>query len=83
MALFAFVVRNHCPDYVEPVRQILLDNRPDWAKHSLFVETVAHFSGALGVVSWVFAKPMVEQDRLKVLAVDGMKPRRRAWAAIV
>jgi len=78
----AFVIRKHCPDYVEPVRHILLDNRPDWAKHSLFVdtdekivETVARFSGALGVVSWVFAKPMVEQGQLKVLAVDGIKPQ--------
>lgn len=75
----AFVIRNHCPDYVEPVRQILLDNQPNWARHSLFVdtdekivETVARFPGALGVVSWVFAKPLVEQGQLKLLAVDGM-----------
>lgn len=77
----ALVVRRHCPDYFEPVRQLLLANRPDWSPRGLFVERdeqitdmVSRYTGGLGMVSWVFAKPLVEAGRLKVLAVDGAAP---------
>jgi phosphate transport system substrate-binding protein len=77
----ALVVRKHCPDYFEPVRHLLLANRPDWTPRGLFVERdeqivdlVSRYAGATGVVSWVFAKPLVEAGKLKVLAVDGAKP---------
>lgn len=77
----ALVVRRHCPDYFEPVRQLLLDNRPEWSPRGLFVERdeqitelVSRYQGGLGLVSWVFAKPLVEAGRLKVLRVDGAAP---------
>jgi phosphate transport system substrate-binding protein len=77
----ALVVRRHCLDYFEPVRQLLLDNRPLWSARALFVDTdeqlvdtASRFRNSLGLVSWVFARPLVEQGRLKVLAVDGVKP---------
>ncbi len=77
----ALVARKHCPDYFEPVRQLLLDNRPDWSPQGLFVDRdeqivdlVARYEGGLGLVSWVFAKPLVEAGRLKVLRVDGVAP---------
>ncbi len=77
----ALVVRKHCPDYFEPVRKLLLDNRPDWAPRGLFVDRdeqivdlAARFEGALGLVSWTFAKPLVEAGRLKVLKVNGVAP---------
>jgi phosphate transport system substrate-binding protein len=38
------------------------------------VDTVARYSGAMGLVSWVFAKPLVEAKRLRVLAVEGVGP---------
>jgi phosphate transport system substrate-binding protein len=81
----ALVVRKHCPDYFEPVRQLLLDNRPDWAPRGLFVDRdeqivdlAARFEGALGLVSWTFAKPLVEAGRLKVLKVNGVAPSATA-----
>jgi len=77
----ALVVRKHCPDYFEPVRQLLLDNHPGWTPRGLFVERdeqivdiVSRYRGGLGLVSWVFAKPLVEAGRLKVLKVDGALP---------
>jgi phosphate transport system substrate-binding protein len=87
----ALVIRKHCPDYLEPVRDILLKNRPDWSPKGLFVDTdeqivdtVSRFAGGLGVVSWVFARPLAEAGRLKVLALDGVTPaegirRRRGY----
>ncbi|MBI4740419.1 MAG: substrate-binding domain-containing protein [Betaproteobacteria bacterium] len=79
----AQVVRRHCPDYVEPVRAALLDNRPDWSGKALFVDTdeqivdlVSRFPAGLGVVSWVFARPLVEAGKLRLLALDGLKPDR-------
>lgn len=87
----ALVIRKHCPDYLEPVRDVLLKNRPDWSPKGLFVDTdeqivdtVSRFAGGLGVVSWVFAKPLVEAGRLRVLALDGVTPadgirRRRGY----
>lgn len=77
----AQVVRRHCPDYVEPVRVALLDNRPEWSSKALFVDTdeqivdlVARFPAGLGVVSWVFARPLVENGNLRLLALDGYRP---------
>lgn len=79
----AQVVRRHCPDYVEPVRAALLDTLPDWSGKALFVDTdeqivdlVSRFPAALGVVSWVFARPLVEAGQLRVLSLDGRLPRR-------
>jgi len=79
----AQVVRKHCPDYVEPVRAALLDNRPDWSGKALFVDTdeqivdlVSRFEAGLGVVSWVFARPLVESGKLRLLALDGKRPDR-------
>jgi len=75
----ALVLRKHCPDYFEPVRRLLLADRPDWTPRGLFVERdeqivdlVSRYEGGLGLVSWVFAKPLVEAGRLKVLKVDGV-----------
>lgn len=79
----AQVVRKHCPDYVEPVRAALLANRDAWSGKALFVDTdeqivdlVARFPAGLGVVSWVFARPLVESGKLKLLALDGLRPDR-------
>lgn len=79
----ALVVRRHCPDYFEPVRQLLLDGRPDWSPRALWVETdqqlietVARFPGAIGFVSRVFAEPLIASGRLKPLAIDGVVPSR-------
>jgi len=84
----ALVVRNHCPDYLEPVRDLLLNNKPDWSPKGLFVErdeqiieAVARYPGSLGLVSWVFAKPLAEAGKLKVLRVDGVQPGARAVRA--
>jgi len=81
----ALVARKHCPDYFEPVRQLLLNNRPDWTPRGLFVDRdeqivdlAARFEGALGLVSWAFAKPLVEAGRLKVLKVNGVAPSAAA-----
>ncbi|MDP1651714.1 MAG: substrate-binding domain-containing protein [Rhodocyclaceae bacterium] len=79
----AQVVRKHCPAYVEPVRAALLDNRPDWSGKALFVDTdeqivnmVSRFPAGLGVVSWVFARPLVESGQLRLLALDSLRPDR-------
>ncbi len=79
----AQVVRKHCPDYVEPVRAALLGNRDEWSGKALFVDTdeqivdmVSRFPAALGVVSWVFARPLVEAGKLSLLALDGLRPDR-------
>lgn len=79
----AQVVRRHCPEYVEPVRAALLDNRPDWSGKALFVDTdeqivdlVSRFPAGLGVVSWVFARPLVAAGKLRLLALDGRRPDR-------
>lgn len=75
------VIRKHCPDYLEPVRDILLANRPDWSPKGLFVDTdrqivdlVARFPGAVGIVSWVFVREMAAAGKLKALALDGVTP---------
>lgn len=81
----ALVVRKHCPDYFEPVRHLLLNNHPDWTPRGLFVDRdeqivdlAARYEGALGLVSWAFAKPLVETGRLKVLKVNGVAPSAAA-----
>jgi phosphate transport system substrate-binding protein len=77
----ALVVRRHCPDYFEPVRDALLKNRPEWNPRGIFVDTdeqivdtVSRFAAGVGIVSWVFARPLVAAGRLKVLALDGLTP---------
>lgn len=77
----AQVVRRHCPDYTEPVRQMLLGDRAEWSERSLFVDTdeqivnlVSRFPRSIGVVSWVFARPLVERRQLRALAVEGRRP---------
>ncbi|MCA1925131.1 MAG: substrate-binding domain-containing protein [Thiobacillus sp.] len=77
----ALVARKHCPDYFEPVRHLLLDNRPTWSARGIYVDTdeqitdtVSRYPAALGLVSWVFVKPLAESGRLRVLAVDGRHP---------
>lgn len=79
------VVRNHCPDYMEPVRDLLLDNRPDWSSHALFietdqqlVETVARYPGAVGVVSRALALPYLKSGQLRAVTVNGVAPEREA-----
>ncbi|GAB4213573.1 MAG: hypothetical protein Fur007_08020 [Rhodoferax sp.] len=75
----ALVVRQHCPDYVEPVRSILLANQRRWSARGLFVQTdekiaqtCAAFESALGIVSWVYARPLVEAGALKLLRLNGV-----------
>jgi hypothetical protein len=77
----ALVVHDHCPNYVEPVRQLLLDNKARWSKQALFVktdqkhlETVARFESSIGINSWILAEPMVRAGELKVLTLDGVAP---------
>ena len=77
----AMVVRRHCPDYREPVRTLLLDPHQYWSPRALFVDdepplldTVASFPSAIGVASWVYAKPLVEAGKVKLVAVDGVLP---------
>lgn len=82
------VVRRHCPDYLEPVRGLLLDNRPDWSPRALFVETdqqlletVLRYPGAVGVVSRALALPYLKVGQLRALRVDGVAPQREAVEA--
>jgi len=65
------------------VRAALLDNRSDWSGKALFVDTdeqivdlVSRFPAGLGAVSWVFARPLVESGKLRLLALDGHRPDR-------
>jgi phosphate transport system substrate-binding protein len=77
----ALVARKHCHDYFEPVRRLLLDNQPLWSERGIYVDTdeqitdtVSRYPAALGVVSWVFAQPLVQAGKLKLLAIDGHWP---------
>lgn len=77
----ALVARKHCPDYFEPVRELIIGRSVDWSPRGLFVERdeqitelVSRFPGSLGIVSYVFAKPLVEAGRLRLLAVNGVRP---------
>ncbi|RMG38402.1 MAG: phosphate ABC transporter substrate-binding protein [Gammaproteobacteria bacterium] len=84
----ALVVRRHCPDKLEPVRDLLLAGRPAWSPRSLWVDTdqqlvdtVARFPGAIGLVSRVLAAPMLATGRLRALHVDGAPPTPAAIRA--
>lgn len=77
----AFIVHNHCPPYLEPVRTILLNGGKTWSKHAMRSNTdtdhlrhLARFRPSLGVNSWVLAAPFVKRGQLKVLSVDGVIP---------
>lgn len=79
----ALVLRQHCPDFQEPVRRALLgqDSPRDWPVHPIFVDrdeqivqTVARFEGAIGVVSLVFARPEIDAGRVRLLTLDHVRP---------
>lgn len=77
----ALVARKHCPTYFEPIRDLLLDNRPLWSARGIYVDTdeqitdtVSRYPAALGLVSWVFVQPLVASGQLRVLSVDGHLP---------
>lgn len=77
----ALVLHDHCPDYVEPARRMLLGQRLNWSRDALVVktdqkhlDTVARFESAVGINSWILAEPYVRSGRLKVLSVDGVAP---------
>ena len=81
-------MHRHCPDKYEPVRQLLLDGRPEWSPRSLWIETdqqlidtVSRFPGAIGFVSCVFAQPLMASGHLKALNIDGVPPERIAVEA--
>lgn len=81
----AFIVHNHCPPYLEPVRTILLNGGNSWSKHAMRSNTdtdhlrhLARFRPSLGVNSWVLAAPYVKRGELKVLSVDGVMPTVRS-----
>lgn len=77
----ALVLHDHCPDYIEPARRMLLGDRLSWSRDALYVktdqkhlDTVARFESAVGLNSWVLAEPYVAAGKLKLLAVDGVAP---------
>lgn len=77
----ALVLHDHCPDYLEPARRMLLGDRLNWSRDALYVktdqkhlDTVARFESAVGVNSWILAEPYVRAGRLKLIAVDAMLP---------
>ncbi len=77
----AFIVQNHCPPYLEPVRNTLLNEGKPWSRYAMRSKTdsdhlrhLARFSHSLGVDSWVLAAPYVKAGQLKVLSVDGIMP---------
>ncbi len=81
----AFIVHNHCPSYLEPVRTTLLDGGKTWSKHAMHSNTdtdhlrhLARFRPSLGVDSWVLAAPYVKRGQLKVMSVDGVMPSVRS-----
>jgi phosphate transport system substrate-binding protein len=80
----SLVVHDHCPDYLEPMRQTLLGDKPIWSSQAMQVktdqkhlETVARFPGAVGVNSWILAEPFVRSGQLKLLRLDGVEPTLR------
>lgn len=79
----ALVLRQHCPEFQEPVRHALLghDNPGHWPTHPIFVDrdeqivqTVARFEGAIGVVSLVFARPELAAGRVRLLTLNRVRP---------
>jgi phosphate transport system substrate-binding protein len=80
-----FIVHNHCPPYLEPVRTVLLNGGKIWSKHAMRSNTdsdhlrhLVRFRPTLGVDSWVLAAPYVKKGQLKVLSVDGVMPSVRS-----
>lgn len=82
----ALVLRQHCPEFREPVREALLGPaRETWPGHPILVErdeqivqTVARFAGAVGVVSLVFAREEAAAGRIRLLALNGVRPQPAA-----
>lgn len=77
----ALVVNDHCPDYAEPVREMMLNSQGGWSINALFaktdqkhLETLMRFDSAIGINSWILGAPLVAAGRLKRLAVDGVMP---------
>ncbi|MFP5399025.1 MAG: substrate-binding domain-containing protein [Gammaproteobacteria bacterium] len=75
------VVHDHCPDYIEPARDLLLKNRPEWSRRALFAKTdqkhldlLMRFDLSIGVNSWILAEPLVAAGKLKRLTIDGVQP---------
>jgi phosphate transport system substrate-binding protein len=84
----ALVVRRHCEDYQEPVETQLTGPRDAWSRQAIFVntdlelvDTVSRFQAGVGVVSWVFAEPLVSAGRLRLLAVEGAEASLEELAA--
>ncbi len=76
----ALVVDRHCPDFMEPVRQVLLNGDSYPTKNVLtanndqdMLRTVGRFRSSIAINSWVIAAPFVEQGILKDLAVNGIR----------
>lgn len=78
----ALVVHDHCPDYLEPVRELVATPVPGrGTPQTLFAKTdqkhlelLERFEFTLGINSWVLAEPLVAAGRLKRIAVDGVVP---------
>ncbi|MDD3447782.1 MAG: phosphate ABC transporter substrate-binding protein [Gammaproteobacteria bacterium] len=77
----ALVIHRHCDTYFEPVRELLVRGNENWSPQALEAPTdddhlsaVGRFRTAIGVNSWVLARPLVEAGLLKVLNVDGKLP---------
>ncbi|MBW6477752.1 MAG: substrate-binding domain-containing protein, partial [Chromatiales bacterium] len=84
----ALVYRDHCPEYFEPVRALILGNRQAWSPRGMkvdtdqqLVDTVSRFRGAIGLVSWVFVRDLHRAGLIKVLALDGIQPSAAAVRA--
>ncbi|WP_018936505.1 substrate-binding domain-containing protein [Thioalkalivibrio sp. ALJ24] len=81
----AVLYRDHCPDYREPVRDVLFDNAQDWSPRGMSIDTderltdsLARFESSIGVVSWVFAAERVKRGELRTLEIDGVQPTAEA-----
>jgi phosphate transport system substrate-binding protein len=79
----ALVVFDHCLNYVEPVRQRLFRNRPEWSPAALIAKTddsllqsIARFEWSIGINSWVLARSLAAAGKLKTLSLDGIPPER-------
>lgn len=78
------VINDHCPEFLEPMRQQLLAGRSPWSAHALMtktdqkqLDTVMRFEHAVGINSWILAEPLVAAGRMKVLPVEGRVPATR------
>ncbi|WP_018649142.1 MULTISPECIES: substrate-binding domain-containing protein [unclassified Thioalkalivibrio] len=84
----AVLYRDHCPDYREPVRDVLFDNAQQWSPRGMSIDTdehltdtLARFESSIAVVSWVFAADRVERGELRSLKIDGVDPSAAAVQA--